>query len=155
MDPNECQRQCCPSPSDSVIVPNSKTAFKRKLLLWCVYGEAVNTIFKVVLFGMVNGLFNLISIWITYMGYATMHFCQVLIICFSAIMDLVMLAISWGALSEYLKVDYVLMIMFWLIFAFALVKFIIASLCYVSFKEAFNEQHQGQTFGSSMFGGPI
>lgn len=111
------------------------------MLLWCVYGEGVNTIFKVMLFGMLNGLFNLISIWITYMGYATMHFCQVLIICFSAIMDLVMLGISWQALSEYLKVDNFLMAVFWLIFAFALVKFVIATLCYVSFKDAFEEQH--------------
>lgn len=130
---------CCPSPHNSVIQPDRKTSKLRQLLLFLTYGETVNVFLKAVLFGMLTGLFNLVSVWITYMGYATMHHCQVLIVCFSAVMDMVMTGVSWNAISQYLKADLMLMIIFWYLFVFAVVKFVVAVLCYVAFKQAFSD----------------
>jgi len=53
----------------------------------------VNSVFKAMLFGILSGVFNLVSIWIDYMGYATMHYCQVMIIMFSGLMDIIMSAV--------------------------------------------------------------
>ena len=84
---------CCPHPSASIIQPTGQAGFYRKFLLWVVYGEIVNSVFKAVLFGILSGVFNLVSIWIDYMGYATMHYCQVMIIIFSGLMDIIMAAV--------------------------------------------------------------
>lgn len=102
-----------------------------------MYGELVMTILKSFLFGLMSGLFNLVAVWITYMGYATMHFCQVMIVIFSALMDVVFAAISWNRIKLYLQADEVKMVIFWVIFAFAVIKFIVAILAYSSFKRAF------------------
>lgn len=94
VDMNQCQAMCCPHPSLSVIQPNTpKLTLYRKLLLYVVYGEIGNSICKGILFGPISGLFNLVSIWIDYMGYATMHYCQVMIVMFSGLMDVIMAAV--------------------------------------------------------------
>ena len=98
---------------------------------------------KGLLFGPISGIFNLISIWIDYMGYATMHYCQVMIVMFSGLMDVIMAAVQWSSYGTYLKRDTVNLVMFWMIFAFSVVKFIIGCLAYQSFKKAFNEQYAG------------
>ena len=71
-------------------------------LLWILYGEFINVILKSFLFGIMSGIFNLINAWITYMGYATMHYCQTMIIIFAAVMDMVMAAMSWQQIRMYL-----------------------------------------------------
>jgi hypothetical protein len=68
------------------------------------------------------------------MGYATMHYCQVLIIVFSALMDLVMVAISWNAIKNYLHADMFKMIIFWYLFVFAIIKLVVALFSYIAFK---------------------
>lgn len=128
---------CCPSPSNSVIVPDPKTSKVRMFLLWILYGEFINVILKSFLFGLMSGIFNLINAWITYMGYATMHYCQTMIIIFAAVMDMVMAAMSWQQIRMYLQADTMKMIIFWYLFAFAVVKFAVAVLAYSSFRAAF------------------
>ncbi len=149
----DLQSMCCPSPRDSVIQPIGPTVLYRKLLLWICYGEIGNCIFKGILFGVISGIFNLVSLWIDYLGYATMHYCQVLIVCFSGLMDVVMAAIQWSSYSAILKRDTTSMVIFWVIFAFSLIKFIIACLAYSVFKKAFYDQNGEPQFGGGMFGG--
>ena len=45
------------------------------------------------------------------------------------------------------------MVIFWVIFAFSLIKFIIACLAYTVFKKAFYDQNGEPEFGGGMFGG--
>jgi hypothetical protein len=104
-----------------------------------MYGEFVNVILKSFVFGLMSGIFNLVNAWITYMGYATMHYCQTLIIIFSALMDMVMAGITWQQIRLYLKADTLKMVVFWYLFAFAVVKFVVAVLAYSSFKQAFTQ----------------
>lgn len=66
---------CCPSPSQSVIPPVGDAAKARKALYAAMWGEVACSVAKLMLFGTFSGLLNLISVWICYMAYATMHFC--------------------------------------------------------------------------------
>lgn len=86
---------CCPNPDNSVIVPDQKTSKARERLLYIFYGEFANVILKSALYGLMSGLLNLVNAWITYMGYATMHYCQTMMIIFTAVMDLIQAAMSW------------------------------------------------------------
>lgn len=91
----EFQAMCCPSPSASVIQPIGKARMWRKALLFAIYAEVASCIIRMVLFGTLDGLLNLIGVWILYLAYATMHFCQTMVVIFSGILDIVMLAMSW------------------------------------------------------------
>jgi hypothetical protein len=62
---------------------------------------------------------------------------------FSGLMDVIMAAVQWSSYGTYLKRDTVNLVMFWMIFAFSVAKFIIGCLAYQSFKKAFNEQYAG------------
>ena len=76
-DPNEdplCN-MCCPSAEHSVIPCTPELAPFRKALHVVYYTEIVSTLLRMFLFGLFNGLLNLITVWIVWMGYATMHFC--------------------------------------------------------------------------------
>ena len=89
-----CCAMCCPHPDSSVIQPVGEAGKWRCGLQIVIYGEIVCTLMRMFLFDPMHGLFNAIAIWIDYMGYATMHFCQTLIICFSGGLDLGMLFLN-------------------------------------------------------------
>ena len=84
---------CCPHPDDAVIVePMPDDARKwRKALLCVVWGEVAAVVMKCLVFDPMHGLFSALAIWIDYMGYATMHFCQTMFIMFLGGLDLFML----------------------------------------------------------------
>jgi len=118
-----------------------------------MYGEIVCTIFRIMLFGAMNGLFNLISLWIDYMGYATMHFCQAMIIIFSGGMDAVFLLMAYqnARTKTIIEASTFSQVSFWFIVGFAVIKMIIACGAYSCFKEAhMNEHGHADAFG----GGP-
>ena len=49
-------------------------------------------------------------------------------------MDLVMVAISWNAIKNYLHADMFKMIIFWYLFVFAIIKLVVALFSYIAFK---------------------
>ena len=89
-----CCAMCCPHPDGSVIQPVGAAGKWRYALKLVIYGEIACTIMRMIIFDPMHGLFNAIAIWIDYMGYATMHFCQTMIICFSGGLDLGMLLLN-------------------------------------------------------------
>ena len=89
-----CCAMCCPHPDSSVIAPVGQAGNWRTALKMVIYGEIATVIMKMILFDPMHGLFSAIAIWIDYMGYATMHFCQTMIICFSGGLDLGMLLLN-------------------------------------------------------------
>ena len=66
---------CCPSPSQCVIPPVGQAGKARNLLKWAVFTELLCCVLRMILFGAMQGLFNLVSVWILYLAFATMHFC--------------------------------------------------------------------------------
>jgi len=85
---------CCPSPDTPVITPNDKTMYFRTTLRAIMYGEIGAAIGRAYVFGFMTGALHLVSMWIDYMGYATMHFCQVMIMAFCGGIEALMLVMN-------------------------------------------------------------
>jgi len=56
--------------------------------MWGEFGAAVG---RACVFGFITGAMHMLSIWIDYMGYASMHYCQVSVISFCGAIEALML----------------------------------------------------------------
>ena len=59
-----------------------------------MYGEVGAALGRAYVFGFLVGVMHMISLWIDYMGYATMHFCQVLVVAICGGIEAMMLFIN-------------------------------------------------------------
>ena len=66
---------CCPSPEHSVIPEDERTRTFRKILYAIIWGDVLVAAGKIFLFSPFDAIMQGITIWIDYIGYATMHFC--------------------------------------------------------------------------------
>ena len=66
---------CCPSPSNPIIPLTENNKMERLSLYLLMIGEIGAAIGRAYVFGFMTGALHLVSMWIDYMGYATMHFC--------------------------------------------------------------------------------
>ena len=92
---------CCPSLSNSVIGPAGTAGKWRRKLYWIAVGEVVDCVLKATIFGILQEVFNLANVWIDYLSYATMHLCQALTLSFSAIFDIVLIAINYNLVPHH------------------------------------------------------
>ena len=86
--------ECCPMADQPMIVPNQKTSMQRKALYAIIYGEVGAGIGRAYIFGFLTGALHMVTIWIDYMGYATMHYCQVTVISICGAIEAVMLLLN-------------------------------------------------------------
>ena len=117
--------ECCPSPDYPVIHPRTKTVKYRKALQAIMYGEIGAAIGRAYVFGFLTGVMHMISMWIDYMGYATMHYCQVLVIAICGGIEAMMLFINLqdgGPLQAAINRSYFTAFIFYVMIAFALTK---------------------------------
>ncbi len=126
---------CCPSPSNSVIAPVGTAGKWRRVLYWITLGDMLNCVLKALVLGILQGVFNLVNVWIDYISYATMHFCQAMILSFSAIFDIVILAINYNHVPNHAFIR----IAYWTIVAFSAFKFFSGIGAYLAFKRAWLE----------------
>lgn len=82
---------CCPSADEPVIPCAKHLELKRKALYALTWGEGAASVCYGYIFGFEAGLLHLVSVWINYMGYATMHYCIVLVMAFMGLTDALML----------------------------------------------------------------
>ena len=73
---------CLPDPANSVIPEDGDTSQPRKRLEYLMKGQVVYIILKALIFGPIAGLFQLMQLWMIYLAWSTMHFCQTLFIFF-------------------------------------------------------------------------
>ena len=85
---------CCPNADSSVISPTKNVARERLALKALMYGEIGVAIGRGFVFGFMTGALHLLSMWIDYMGYATMHYCQIMVIAFCGGVESIMLFMS-------------------------------------------------------------
>ena len=57
-------------------------------------GEVAAVVASSNLFGFLRGILHLFSCWIDYMGYATVHYCQVMVIAFMGGLEAMMLIVN-------------------------------------------------------------
>ena len=134
---------CCPSPDQPVIQPTEKTTRYRKALYAFMFGEIGGAIARAYIFGLLTGIFHLISIWIDYSAYATMHYCGTTIVCFCAVMEIMMLfmnANDGGELQAAIFETTLSTAMYGAMMTFSIVKLVTTYKIYKVFKE----EHQRQ-----------
>lgn len=132
---------CCPPPQKSVIQPEGGSLkHLRSGLKMLIYGELLACCLKMILFDPFTGLIAAVAIWIDYMGYATMHFCQCLIITFCGSLDLLMLLMNYSRSASY-KALYdsstFSRSVFWYLIVFESVKILISMAAFRRFRVEF------------------
>ena len=137
---------CCPSPDDPVIVPNEKTAKMRSALHSIMYGEIGAAIGRAFIFGFTTGVAHLISMWIDYMGYATMHYCQVMVVSFCGGIEAVMFIMNahdGGPLEAAINRSNTTLLIFYVSIAFAVTKMVAAAKIQKAFQAEYHRQFGG------------
>lgn len=144
---------CCPSPNNPVIEPNSKTVVQRKCLYALMYGEIGQALCRAYTLGFLTGVLHLISLWIDYLGYATMHYCQVMVIGFCGSIELMMLwmnANDGGPLEEAIHETSLTLATYYVMLIFSGVKMIMGFYIWKSFKSEYHIVY-GDTMNNDMF----
>ena len=122
---------CCPT-ADNPVIPLTKNNYLERLALRLIMlGEIGAAIGRAYVFGFMTGALHLISMWIDYMGYATMHFCQVMVVAFCGGIEAMMLFMNMrdgGPMQAAVFDTTFTQVVFWIMFCFAVVK------CYVAVK---------------------
>ena len=140
-DEDPCCAMCCPSPEHSVIAETHQTTLYRKGLYGIMIGDISVAAGKVFLFSPMNAAMQGITVWIDYLGYATMHFCQILVILIFSGFDALVLMSDYKALKFKMSASPFLQILYWSMLGFTMCKALFALFCYTSFKRAFRETH--------------
>lgn len=107
-----------------------------------MYGDVGMAICKAYTLSFYTGVLHLISLWIDYMGYATMHYCQVLFICFCGLFELIMLCMNarnGGILQQRIFDSKLTVATFYVMMLFSMTKCVVGFFVYKSFKKEFND----------------
>lgn len=121
---------CCPSPEHPVIALNSTTIKHRKKLRYLMYGEVGVCLAKSILYSPISGIMQLITLWMLYMGWATMHFCQVMVFMVGVGIDMFFLLLDYKRMSIILSGNGILMFLFWMMVVYDVIAFIISYKAY-------------------------
>ena len=116
----------------------------RQFVKWITIGEVVVCILHMMIFDVMSGFSHAVSVWIDFVAFSTMGFCQALIMIFSGSLDLGMLVLSWCRSDSYKAVinsHWLSQISFWLIMAFFVVKVVISCLAFAVWKKEFRALH--------------
>jgi hypothetical protein len=143
---------CCPSPENPVIVPNPDSLKHRRFMRYVMYGQFFMSFSKMLLFGFFSGLLQLISVWIAYNAWATMHFCNALMVMIFAGLDLLMLMLDFQRINTYLgNYIFIWQLMFYLMLVYLVVAMYLSYKAYKCFKEQHAQQNSMSNY--QMFGG--
>ena len=135
---------CCPNIDTPVIPLTKNNNLERQALRLIMYGEIGAAIGRAYVFGFMTGALHLISMWIDYMGYATMHFCQVMVVAFCGGIEAMMLFMNMrdgGPMQAAVFETPVSKFVFWVMLAFALVKCFCGVKIHQLFKKEFEIEH--------------
>ena len=105
-----------------------------------MFGEIGAAVGRAYVFGFMTGALHLISMWIDYMGYATMHFCQVMVISFCGGLEAIMLFMNMrdgGPMQAAVYDSTLTQVIFWVMVLFAVTKMYAASKIHGLFKKEF------------------
>ena len=139
-----CCMCCCPPPEMALIHPVGRAGKIRKWVKGIVIGEVVNCILRMIIFDLMSGFMQAISVWIDYMCYATMNWCQTIIFIFSGGIDLTMLLMSWCKKDSYknmINSHWLSQIGFWLMISFYIVKLVVGFSAFFVWKAEFKKLH--------------
>ena len=105
-----------------------------------MYGEVGAAICRAYTLGFLTGLLHLITMWIDYLGYATMHYCQVMVIAFCGGVEVLMLwmnANDGGYLEEAINESSLTIATYYAMMVFSATKFTTAVYVYRAFRDEY------------------
>lgn len=139
-----CCNMCCPQPKMAVIRPLGLAGKLREGVKWVMILEVVVCILQMMVFSIWSGLSHSISVWIDFMAYSTMHWCQTIILILVAAMDLGMLVMNWTRSDIYQQVinsHWLSQSSFWFFIAFYVVKLVLSMACFVFWRVDYRKTH--------------
>ena len=101
-----------------------------------MYGEVGSALCRAYTFGFLTGFFHLVSLYIDYLGYATMHYCHVMCIGFCGCIEAMMLiwnAHDGGPIEEAIYETSLTTATFYTMLSFSAIKGITGIYVYKSF----------------------
>ena len=132
---------CCPAPTrrpDGMEI-NETTKLYRVVLKTLVYGEIGAVVGQAFIYGWIYGATALVNMWITYVAYATMHPCCVVIMGFCSAMELLisfMNACDNGTMHRLIFDTTLTKAVFFSMFAFSITKLFCSFRIYKEYKAA-------------------
>ena len=92
---DSCCTICCPQPKNSVIRPIGLAGKLRTIIKWITLIEVFVCILNMMIFSIQKGFMQSIDVWIDFMAYSLMAFCQALILSIVGMIDAGMLILSY------------------------------------------------------------
>ena len=92
---------CCPPPQLCHIRPVGLSGKLRNYVKGIMFGEIFVCILHMMIFDPMSGFMHSISVWIDFMCYSTMNWCQCIIFNISAMIDLMTLVMGWSRSDSY------------------------------------------------------
>ena len=141
---NECCACCCPPPQSYVIYPRGTPGTLRQIIKYIVWAELVVCVLMMLTQELDEGALHSIQVWIDYMAYASMYFCQCIIVIIVTAIDLFMQVYYYSSSDEYKKkvnATGFSQVVFWAIVSFNVFKIIVFFFAYTKFKKAFYYEH--------------
>ena len=118
-----------------------------------MYGEVGSAFCRAYTFGFLTGAMHLITLWIDYLGYATMHYCQVMVIGFCGCIEVMMLiwnAHDGGPIEEAIYETQLTIATYYVMLVFSAVKGVTGIYVYKSFAREYQQMH-GSSGGADTF----
>jgi hypothetical protein len=95
--------QCCPSPDHPIVQPDSKGLRMRKILRYLYFGQMFVCMNKLMLYGGLAAIFQMINLWVIYTAFATLHFCSILVYFIMCCFDLLFACMDWQRYEAVMK----------------------------------------------------
>ena len=105
-----------------------------------MYGEIGQALCRAYTLGFLTGVLHLITMWIDYLGYATMHYCQVMVISFCGGIEFLMMwmnANDGGPLEEAIHETNLTVSTYYVMMIFSVIKCVSAFVIQRKFKEEY------------------
>jgi len=118
-----------------------------------MYGEVGQALCRAYTLGFLTGVLHLITMWIDYLGYATMHYCQVMVVGFCGGIEFMMLwmnANDGGPLEEAIFDSNLTIATYYVMMLFSACKCCAGFYIYKSFKSEYH-MHYGDSMNNDMF----
>lgn len=96
-----CCNSCCPQPKNSVIFDTGMAKKCRQWIKGIMITEVVVCILHMMIFDILSGFTHSISVWIDFIAYSTMSWCQCIVLIIVTCMDLGMMSFSYAKSPSY------------------------------------------------------
>ena len=132
---------CCPSPENPVIQPNPQSLKYRRWLRYLYYGTIAECFVRILLFGLMSGIFNVFDVWMIYLSWSTMHFCNLIFFMVFQVLDLLMILSNFSSMQHALSNYPFLSLLLYGELLYLIISLYVSYKSFRCFKDMFDVQH--------------